>query len=946
MSMNQIVELCTTFHSTIYERMFITPIVQAVTSPLEKKRIARQIEELADAAAESLSRFFESKQFSPSQVAAILKGLKSVLAKRTRADFRNPSAIPDAVAREFLAKKRIPVDVKTAGHESTYRVAFSMILRVLILAAPTLAEYEKVKFPREFEKIRVLVATIRNWAEQLETLSAKGNFSRDTSFEHTYRNELLQRAYRVDVGAMRVGPTQAVDIRDLFVRPKLIIRREQLKADEEATAVSDPDCVESGFLTLQAARNSIFSDRRDVGSDKQEDPRLDAVEFLRERRRVVLVGLPGGGKSTLVEWLQVQLAAGEFGCLGDDDPAPVPMLLRVRQFKDGTPPSTAEFVSRTMHSGDWAQEMPQGWTERFLALGRVLLIVDGLDESTTQNRIDRLLPWLEDIIRTFPRTRIVVTSRPAGYPPGWLTELGFTECDLAPFDGDQALEFAQHWHIARMLAENKPLEEAKRDGEEAGSALHTSFTSHPHVRDLAQSPLMLAAICLVHHFEGGRLPDDRALLYKLCVEGLLHNWDQGRGIQTGFPLEEKLRVCRHLAIQMQQLATAEATLQFVQHSFEAELGDAQRAVLLLEHIRERAGVLIERRTEVFAFAHLTFQEYLAAVAIQQGGTNIPDALDIARQSEDPRWREVIPLFCGVTTRSGAESMLRTLAEQPPHSHLSEIICEAYGTAAREVGRDSDLHDLVAAQALSCQRPYPLPRLEVFRHERLLSVANRKVAMNRNFPHLTVAFQWLAFHPSRVNWDMLEEKWTSAVRLDPYALCEVVYLIARFAQLGNRKAWSFAIQNLRCAGPRLGEVFYPTQANVAFEGLSQRFADKNDAFANAPSACSKEENEYRQGILTDVLTSIQNHENLSVFSSGVADLVIAVSSSDRSPLLTTAYEVFTKLAGDDETAPLRLAAAKIATEMVSRDHKLDTLGDPVVTNSLPISERQVDVHRRT
>jgi predicted NACHT family NTPase len=68
---------------------------------------------------------------------------------------------------------------------------------------------------------------------------------------------------------------------------------------------------------------------------------------------------------------------------------------------------------------------------------------------------------------------------------------------------------------------------------------------------------MLSAICLVNYFEGGELPKDRAILYRLCVEGLLHHWDQRRGIRSEYSLEEKLRVSREVAIAMQKDDRAE-----------------------------------------------------------------------------------------------------------------------------------------------------------------------------------------------------------------------------------------------------------------------------------------------------------------------------------------------------------------------------------------------------
>ena len=141
---------------------------------------------------------------------------------------------------------------------------------------------------------------------------------------------------------------------------------------------------------------------------------------------------------------------------------------------------------------------------------------------------------------------------------------------------------------------------------------------HPDIRGLASNPVMLSAVCLVRYVEGGELPHDRALLYRLCVEGLLHNWDQRRGIHSEFTLEEKLRVCREVALSMQSKDRAEYAVGEVLEVFDAALPDAGRARSLLEHVRYRTGLLLERRPGIFAFAHLTFQEYLAASAVPEG----------------------------------------------------------------------------------------------------------------------------------------------------------------------------------------------------------------------------------------------------------------------------------------------------------------------------------------
>jgi hypothetical protein len=145
----------------------------------------------------------------------------------------------------------------------------------------------------------------------------------------------------------------------------------------------------------------------------------------------------------------------------------------------------------------------------------------------------------------------VVSSRPVGYPAGLLRKLNFLECELLDFTESQTEEYARHWCTAIRLARNESLAEARREGAKDGDTIVAGFKGHPHIKSLARNPLMLSAICLVNYFENGRLPTDRAVLYRLCVEGLLHNWDQRRGIRSDFTFDEKLRVSREIALRMQ-----------------------------------------------------------------------------------------------------------------------------------------------------------------------------------------------------------------------------------------------------------------------------------------------------------------------------------------------------------------------------------------------------------
>ena len=259
------------------------------------------------------------------------------------------------------------------------------------------------------------------------------------------------------------------------------------------------------------------------------------------------------------------------------DQQAIPLLLRVRQLDPRHLPRGADLIELVTASKDRAALMPRGWIQRQLRAGRVLLMLDGLDEIDPALRDACLLPWLSEMCQQYPHCRYVVSARPAGYAPGALRELGFVECEMQDLDDAQVREFTRHWSTAVRLARNEPESEARREGAVDGERIVVGFQDHPYIRHLARNPLMLSAICLVNYFEGSDLPQDRALLYRLCVEGLLHNWDRRRGIRSDYSFDEKLRVCREVALAMQADDRAEYEAEKVLAVVQMVLTDPGRA---------------------------------------------------------------------------------------------------------------------------------------------------------------------------------------------------------------------------------------------------------------------------------------------------------------------------------------------------------------------------------
>ncbi|HVT18655.1 MAG TPA: NACHT domain-containing protein [Thermoanaerobaculia bacterium] len=548
-TLDQVVDFC----QTLFRQLFSQPFQGQIADRLRRNQVVRQVEGAADAASQSLARLLSHQRLGEEEVAAVLGGMAPLGEILKLEDLANPNMTPEAMVPSLLERLPVPETLRKSEREALYRVALHSLLQALTYIGPVLAEWQKLNFSSAFELPRRVIDRLNQISAQLDSFGQPGGAAADERYELLYRDYLLQRFHRVEAGTVRMTTNMDVDLRELFVMPRVKLRRlgkESLSDGHDAV----------GLMDLAAARQ-LFGGSGGFGPKagvrEENDEGTPALERLKVSNRLVIVGVPGSGKSTFLEWLQLQLAAVEEEMVMAGAQA-IPLLLRVRQLDPLDLPQGAALIEKATASRDRADLMPYEWLERQLEQGRVILMLDGLDELDPGLRDDHILPWLAGLCQRYPRCRYVVSSRPVGYPPGTLRALEFAECDLLDFGSAEIEEYTRHWCTAVRLARNEPGEEARREGAVDGAAIVQGFKDHPYISNLARNPLMLSAVCLVNYFEQGKLPKDRALLYKLCVEGLVHVWDQRRGIHSEFGLEEKMSACRDLASRGQDLSRLRA----------------------------------------------------------------------------------------------------------------------------------------------------------------------------------------------------------------------------------------------------------------------------------------------------------------------------------------------------------------------------------------------------
>ncbi|MGB0563486.1 MAG: NACHT domain-containing protein, partial [Spirulinaceae cyanobacterium] len=772
------------FYGELFERLFVEPFRVRISDRRRRNEVIRQVDAATDAASASLTRFFLSQKLDEETVAKILSGFSPLGDLLPLEKISNANVTAEEIVEDLLSDLPCPQTVQPP-YDAIYRLALYTIVQVLTQVGPVMAEWQKLNFSSTFELPRRVVNRLNEISSQIEALGKSGQAGADENYEIQYRDYLLQRFHKVEAGTVRMTTKLDVDLRELFVMPRVVARKLSKVAEEseETLAVALMDL--AAARELYGNRNS-WHDRAQQLEDK-EDKSTDAppptiLEQVKGSNRTVIVGLPGSGKSTFFEWLQVKLASVEEQFVLGRQQA-IPLLLRVRQLDLWNLPQGAALIEKATASKDRANLMPDGWIERQMQAGRVLFMLDGLDETEPELRDKFLLPWLYGLLKRYPKCHYLISSRPVGYPQGLLRTGKFVECDLLDFDDTQIQDYTCHWCTAVRLAQNESEEEARREGEQDGKDIVVGFKEHPYIRDLARNPLMLSAICLVNYFEGGRLPEDRALLYQLCVEGLLHHWDQRRGIRSEFGFDEKLRVCRELALAMQLEGLAECSVSEVLATFTKVLDDLERATQLLEHIRYRTGLLLERRPDVFGFAHLTFQEYLAARGVHEGNRLGVDANQLVQEHNDGRWKEVIALYSGLATTPAVRNLIEQLITQSDTKSLGGVLTEAYLSAGSEVAQNQELHQRVlkrVAVAPGSSLISAEQTLNRFSIEEVAPIANASVGTIQDGGQLSMSYFWLDQHPDLLNIIPLIKRLHEWHNMNPIQVSELVYLLHKLA----------------------------------------------------------------------------------------------------------------------------------------------------------------------
>lgn len=346
-------------------------------------------------------------------------------------------------------------------------------------------------------------------------------------------------------------------------------------------------------------------------------------------RQMAILAWGGYGKTTLLKHITYIYATEKHQQYKVQKR--IPVLLVLRKYRDllaqDNPPTLPQLIA-TYHVPNLPEaadlqvtpERAKEWLNR----GEAIVMLDGFDEVAKVQR-PAVARWINEQMRRYAKSVFILTSRPKAYKEqGAVDHLELTTLLwVREFNAKQRQDFVERWYLCqeRYAHGGRNTSDVRQTATQAASELLAQIEARQELKDLAKNPLLLNMIVTFHRrYPGAELPKRRVELYREICQLQLKDRPSARKLETLLTQCEAQTILQMLALEMMQQhkerIDRSTILQQLAGYLTAE-GETVEAREFLEQVEQIGELLVEREPDEFEFAHLSFQEYLAATQIAQ-----------------------------------------------------------------------------------------------------------------------------------------------------------------------------------------------------------------------------------------------------------------------------------------------------------------------------------------
>ncbi len=369
-----------------------------------------------------------------------------------------------------------------------------------------------------------------------------------------------------------------------------------LDAEEDLKArdpeIFEPEAVES--LDYFASDDPWDEEMADDPEDDEEEKDLDGLEtpeldesplriprrasvfeLLKQEPRAVLLGEPGGGKTTCLQRLTLE-AAGAYQAGGQ-----VTVFVPLSCYTEA---GLRALVARILKV-EWAGV---AW---LIQQRRLVLLLDAFNECPRLLQ-EQCGQEVMALLRDYPELPLVISSRSTAYR----FDLRLPAFVVRPLDRDQQQQFLTIY----------------LKSQEKAAAILEKLYQQPGGEIVASSPILLRMVVEVSH-RRGELPAGRAQLY----HRFFADWyereqkkERRTGIHLRWSFDLTLEALGHLAFHSRKEGMVTCDLDWAIRNLRPVLLDESRR--FLERMAQGLLLTLDMETQTLTFSHETLQEYLAA----------------------------------------------------------------------------------------------------------------------------------------------------------------------------------------------------------------------------------------------------------------------------------------------------------------------------------------------
>jgi hypothetical protein len=353
--------------------------------------------------------------------------------------------------------------------------------------------------------------------------------------------------------------------------------------------------------------------------------------------RVVILGDPGGGKSTICQNLCFDLAKQAASALASvNKPTaqlqkfPIRVVLRTFEKARTVEPqlSLFDFIIRELKNHvSLEQAELRDALQYLLASGAAVLAFDGLDEILVTAQRREFVDLVTSFCNQHPLCPTLVTSRLVGYDDAPLSS-EFEELILARFDEREILSY---------LSKFFKVVGGRSETEAAQFAQDFLRQTAANAADLRTNPLMLGLMAWLFNARGD-VPSNRPEIYRECAILMFERWDPDRDIKADVPADfDKLHLFSSLASRIfgdPELAAGVETAwlsarirEYLEALYENKAQATAATKAIVKFITGRAWVMTDVGDGVYAFTHQTFLEYFFARFVDEKSDTVAEVFN-------------------------------------------------------------------------------------------------------------------------------------------------------------------------------------------------------------------------------------------------------------------------------------------------------------------------------